>query len=83
MTSVSCRTMICTWALAPRCSPAGIPVTSMVTGYVATPELWVGSRPTVDTVPNSVVVAPFGVMTDWLPVLIWPIWVSSTLVLIL
>ncbi|AEH11518.1 MULTISPECIES: hypothetical protein [Protofrankia] len=58
----------------------------MVTGYIATPEavpevvpeLWAGSRPTVATVPDSVVVAPFGVMTAWSPFLTSPIWVSST-----
>ena len=59
----------------------GLPVTSMVTGKVAIPELWLPTIPTDATVPNIWLVDPLGMMTACWPDFSCPTSVSSTLAL--
>src|SRR6266851_6044982 len=74
--------MIDTAAEAPAYRPDGVPVTSMTTGKVATPELVLAMRPIEATLPWTGPAAPSVVITTWSPVLIWPTTVSLTFALI-
>src|SRR6266851_847644 len=74
--------MIDTAAEAPAYRPDGVPVTSMTTGKVATPELVLAMRPIEATLPWTGPAAPSVVITTWSPVLIWPTTVALTFALI-
>ncbi len=71
--------MIETVADAPAYRPDGVPVTSMVTGKVATPELVSAVRPIEPTVPLTGPFAPSVVITAGSPSLIWSTTLASTL----
>ena len=67
-TSGTCLTVMTTAAVVPAYTPAGDPVTAMVTGKVEVPPLVVPMTPTVDTVPKIACVAPVGVIVACRPV---------------
>src|SRR5271170_214369 len=71
--------MIETVSDAPAYRPDGVPVTSMATGKVATPELVSAVRPIEATVPLTGPFTPSVVITAGSPSLIWPTTLASTL----
>src|SRR5579872_6255282 len=70
--------MIETEADAPAYNPVVLPVTLMVTGNVATPELVFAVRPIDATVPLTGPGAPWAVITTWSPSLILSTTLAST-----